>query len=112
MKNMNDIRNKIAEFADEAGVPNEYFKELMADFDRIVGGGTEVFEVEGWRDARYVLFHREDGTWDWVFEDPIEGPETRKGFSSRREAMYSMAQDADDTLTFDTEMGNRIRKAI
>ena len=103
MKNMNDIREMIAELSLDAGVSKEYYKELMADFDRIVGGGTEVFEVEGWRDARYVLFHR---------EDPIEGPETRKGFSSRREAMYSMAQDADDTLTFDTEMGNRIRKAI
>lgn len=112
MKNMNDIRDKFAEFSLDAGVSKEYYKELMADFDRIVGGGGEVFEVEGWRDARYVLFRNEDDTWDWVFEDPVEGPETRKGFSSRREAMYSMAHDADDTLTFDTEMGNRIRKAI
>ena len=112
MQNMNDIRNKIAEFTYEAGVPKDYFIEFMKDFDRIVGGGGEVFEVEGWRDARYVLFRNEDGTWDWVFEDPIEGPETHKGFSSRRQAMYSMAHDADDTLTFDTEMGNRIRKAI
>ena len=112
MKNMNDIRNKIAEFADEAGVPEDYFIEFMEDFDRIVGGGSEVFEVEGWRDARYVLFHREDGKWDWVFEDPIEGPEYGGVFSGRREAMYSMAQDADATLTLDTDMGARIRKAI
>ena len=112
MKNMNDIREMIAELSLDAGVSKEYYKELMADFDRIVGGGTEVFEVEGWRDARYVLFHREDGKWDWVFEDPIEGPEYRGVFSSRREAMYSMAQDADDTLMLDTGMGNRIREAI
>ena len=112
MQNMADIRKKFSDLADEAGVPNEYYKELMADFDRIVGGGTEVFEVEGWRDARYVLFHREDGKWDWVFEDPIEGPEYGGVFSARRDAMYSMAQDADDTLTFDTDMGIRIRKAI
>lgn len=112
MQNMTDIRNKIAEFTYEAGVPKDYFIEFMKDFDRIVGGGTEVFEVEGWRDARYVLFHREDGKWDWVFEDPIEGPEYGGVFSSRREAMYSMARDADDTLTFDTDMGIRIRKAI
>lgn len=112
MKNMNDIRNMFTVLADEAGVSEDYFKELMADFDRIVGGGGEVFEVEGWQEARYVLFHREDGMWDWVFEDPIEGPECRKGFSSRREAMYSMAQDADDTLMVDTGMGNRIRRAI
>lgn len=112
MQNMNDIRNKIAEFADEAGVPKDYFIEFMKDFDRIVGGGSETYEVEGWRDARYVLFHNEDDTWDWVFEDPVEGPEHRRGFPSRRDAMYSMAQDADDTLTLDTGMGNRIREAI
>ena len=112
MKNMNDIRNMFTVLADEAGISEDYFKELMADFDRIVGGGGEVFEVEGWQEARYVLFHREDGMWDWVFEDPIEGPEYRGVFSSRREAMYSMAQDADDTLVLDTGMGTRIRRAI
>lgn len=112
MKNMSDVRKMFAELAAEAGVSNEYYEELMADFDRIVGGGGEVFEVEGWQEARYVLFHREDGMWDWVFEDPIEGPEYRGVFSSRREAMYSMAQDADDTLVLDTGMGTRIRRAI
>lgn len=112
MKNMNDIRNKITEFADEAGVPQKYFVEFMKDFDRIVGGGTEVFEVEGWRDARYVLFHLDDGKWDWVFEDPVEGPEYGGVFSSRRDAMYSMAKDADRTLLVDPGMGDRIREAI
>lgn len=29
MKNMNDIRNKIAEFTYEAGVPKDYFIEFM-----------------------------------------------------------------------------------
>lgn len=112
MENMNDIRNMFTVLADEAGISEDYFKELMADFDRIVGGGNEVFEVEGWRDARYVLFHREDGKWDWVFEDPIEGHEYGGVFSNRRDAMYSMARDADDTLVADTGMGNRIRRAI
>ena len=112
MKNMNDIREKFADLAIEAGVSKDYYKELMADFDRIVGGGTEVFEVEGWRDARYVLFHREDGKWDWVFEDPVEGPEYDGVFSSRRDAMYSMASDADRTLLVDPGMGDRIREAI
>lgn len=112
MKNMNDIREMIAELSLDAGASKEYYKELMADFDRIVGGGGEVFEVEGWSDARYVLFRNEDDTWDWVFEDPIEGPERRSGFSSRRDAMYSMAQDADDTLMLATDMGKRIREAI
>lgn len=112
MKNMNDIREMIAELSLDAGASKEFYKELMADFDRIVGGGNEVFEVEGWSDARYVLFHREDGKWDWVFEDPIEGPEYGGVFSSRRDAMYSMAKDADDTLTFHKDMGATIRKAI
>ena len=112
MKNMADIRKKFSELAGESGMTNEYYDELMADFDRIVGSGIEVFEVEGWNDAKYVLLHREDGKWDWVFEDPIEGPEYGGVFSTRRDAMYSMAQDADNTLMLDTEMGNRIRKAI
>lgn len=112
MKNMNDIRKMFAELAAEAGVSEEYYKELMADFDRIVGSGIEVFEVEGWEGARYVLFHNEDDKWDWVFEDPIEGPEYGGIFSTRRDAMYSMAQDADNTLMLDTGMGNRIREAI
>lgn len=112
MENMNDIRIKITEFADEAGVPQDYFIEFMKDFDRIVGGGTEVFEIEGWSGARYELFHREDDKWDWIFVDPIEGPEYGGVFSSRREAMYSMARDADDTLMLDTGVGNRIMKAI
>lgn len=112
MQNMNDIRNKFADLAIEAGVSKDYYAELMADFDRIVGGGTEVFEVEGWRDARYVLFHLDDGKWDWVFEDPVEGPEYGGVFSSRRDAMYSMAKDADRTLLVDPGMGDRIREAI
>lgn len=112
MQNMNDIREKFADLAIEAGVSKDYYKELMDDFDRIVGGGTEVFEVEGWRDARYVLFHLDDGRWDWVFEDPVEGPEYGGVFSSRRDAMYSMASDADRTLMVDTGMGDRIREAI
>ena len=112
MKNMNDIRNKIAEFADEAGVPEDYFIEFMEDFNRIVGAGIEVFEIVDWPGARYVLFRNEDDKWDWVFEDPIDGPEYGGVFSSRRDALYSMAQDADATLTLDTDMGARIRKAI
>lgn len=112
MQNMNDIRNKITEFADEAGVPQKYFIEFMKDFNRIVGGGNEVFEVEGWRDARYVLSRSDAGIWSWVFEDPVEGPEYGDAFESRRDAMYSMASDADRTLMVDTGMGKRIREAI
>lgn len=112
MKNMNDIRNKISEFADEAGVPEKYFIEFMKDFDRIVGDGIEVFEVEGWEGARYVLTQSDAGIWSWAFEDPVEGTEYGDSFETRREAMYSMAQDADNTLVLDTGMGNRIREAI
>lgn len=112
MENMNDIRIKITEFADEAGVPQDYFIKFMKDFNRIVGGGNEVFEVEGWEGARYVLTKSDAGIWSWVFEDPIEGTEYGDSFETRREAMYSMAQDADTTLVLDTEMGSRIRKAI
>ena len=112
MKNMNDIRKMFAELAAEAGVSEEYYKELMADFDRIVGSGIEVFEVEGWEGARYVLTQSDAGIWSWAFEDPVEGTEYGDSFETRREAMYSMAQDADNTLVLDTGMGNRIREAI
>lgn len=112
MQNMNDIRKMFAKLATEAGVTEEYYKELMSDFDRIVGSGTEVFEIVDWPGARYVLFRNEDDRWGWVFEDPIDGPEYGGVFSGRREAMYSMAQDADATLSLDTAMGRRIREAI
>lgn len=112
MDNMSDVRKMFSELASEAGVPEDYYWGLMADFDRIVSAGTEYFEVEDYKDARYVLFHREDGKWDWVFEDPVEGHEYGGVFSNRRDAMYSMAKDADDTLFVDRGMGTRIRRAI
>ena len=112
MHNMADIREKFSTLCDEAGVPSDYFGELMADFDYIVGVGTEIFEVQGWRDARYVLFHRDDDRWDWVFEDPIEGHEYGGVFDSRRDAMYAMAKDSDETMMVDKNMGLRIRNAI
>lgn len=111
MKNKAEVRD---EFHNMAIYFNgvEYARLLMEQYDKIMGGGVEVFEVEGWRDARYVLTPREDGKWDWVFEDPIEGPEYGGVFDSRRDAMYSMAKDADDTLMLDTGIGTRIREAI
>ena len=111
MKNKAEIRDEFHNMA--VNVYGEDFAlRLLEDFDKIMGEGVEVFEVEGWRDARYVLTHLDDDRWDWVFEDPIEGPEYGGVFDSRRDAMYSMAKDADDTLVLDTGMGTRIRKAI
>lgn len=112
MENMNDIREKFEEYAEACVESSDELIQLLADFDRIVSAGTEYFEVEVWEDARYVLFHREDGKWDWVFEDPIEGHEYGGVFSNRRDAMYDMAKDADNTLVVDPDMGLRIRRAI
>ena len=111
LKNMNDVRDIFYSMAAEVyGV--EQANAMAEEFEAIIGDGSEIFEVEGWRDARYVLTKSDAGIWSWVFEDPIEGPEYGESFETRREAMYSMASDADRTLMLDTGMGDRIRAAI
>lgn len=111
LNNMNDVRETFYEMAMALhGV--EQANVMREELEAIIGDGSEIFEVEGWRDARYVLTKSDAGIWSWVFEDPIEGPEYGDSFETRREAMYSMARDADKTLVLDTEMGNRIRAAI
>lgn len=113
MQNMNDIRSKITEFADEAGVPQKYFIEFMEDFDRIVGGGTEVFEVHGFSDMFYNVYKIEDDRWSWTFIEPGEFDEhASQEFPTRREAMLDAARDSDETMLVDGDLGSRIRRAI
>lgn len=111
MKNKADVKSTFYVMAKNL-YGETYARGMLEDYDKIMGEDREIFEVEGWRDAKYVLFHREDDKWDWVFEDPIEGDEYGGIFDTRREAMHNMARDADATLLWDKGMGLRIREAI
>lgn len=114
MKNMNDIRSKITEFADEAGVPEEYFIEFMEDFDRIVGGGTEVFELDGFSGIGWMVYRDGDAGWTWKSYETGEDDIYWGKHGSRAEAMISAAADAEENVYdyVDSRIGDRIRAAI
>lgn len=114
MKNIDDIRNKISEFADEAGVPQKYFIEFMKDFDRIVGGGTEVFELDGFSGIGWMVYRDGDKGWTWKSYEAGEDDIYWGEHGTRAEAMVAAAADADENVYdyVDASIGARIRKAI
>lgn len=114
MQNMNDIREKFADLAIEAGVSKDYYKELMDDFDRIVGGGTEVFELDGFSGVGWMVYRDGDAGWTWKSYETGEEDIYWGMHGSRAEAMISAAADAEENVYdyVDSRIGDRIREAI